>query len=139
MSLDPVKTTSPSLIVYDAGALLAADRRDPELWKIHVRAVARRTLPLIPAPVLVQAWRDGARQANLARLLKSAELVALDGIMAQAAGQLCGRASTSDVTDAVVAVVAGGGPTLLVTSDPDDLAHLLAHVPGGERVEILTV
>lgn len=130
---------SSPLVVYDAGALVAADRRDRGLWRLHDQLLERGALPLVPAPVLVQAWRNGSRQANLARLLKGVELLSLDGATARAAGRLCGAASTSDVTDAVVAVVACTAPTVLVTSDPDDLAHLLAHIAGGDLVDLVAV
>lgn len=126
-------------VVYDAGALVAADRRDRTLWRYHNRLLAREAFAVVPAPVLVQVWRDGARQANLARLLKGVHLLPLDGGTARAAGQLCGAASTSDVTDAVVAVVAAATATVVVTSDPDDLAHLLSHTTGGHRVELVIV
>lgn len=126
-------------VVYDAGALLAAERGSTQVWSMHRVWLGAGITPVVPAPVLVQAWRDGARQALLARLLKACEIRPLDEATARAAGQLCGRASTSDVTDAVVAIVVSGGPTVLVTSDPDDLAHLLAGLVVPARVELLTV
>lgn len=127
------------MLVYDAGALLAADRGDRRLWALHRESIRLGSLPYVPTPVLVQAYRDGARQVNLARLLKGCREVPLDGAAARVAGRLCGSARTSDVTDAVVAVLAADLSAALVTSDPDDLTHLLAHLDRGKQVELVVV
>ena len=77
------------------------------------------------AIVLAQVWRDPAgRQARLARLLRAVDVRAVDDQLARDAGVLLGRASTSDPIDATVALVAEGGDQIL-TSDPDDLRHLV--------------
>src|SRR2546430_12676588 len=51
---------SPTLppFVYDAGALLAADRGDKQMRGLHARALLKKRRILVPAPVLAQAWRD---------------------------------------------------------------------------------
>lgn len=126
-------------VVYDSGALLAAERAEGGIWTFHNRLLRRGGVPIVPAPVIVQAWRGGGRQANLARLLKGVVVRPLDSATARLAGQLCGRASTADVTDAVVAVVASAVPCVLLTSDPGDLGHLLSHQECGDRVEIRRV
>ena len=66
----------------------------------------------------------------LARALSHCDEIALAGSFARAAGLLCGKASTSDVIDASVALtVAGaahGDNVAVLTSDPDDIRHLLS-------------
>jgi hypothetical protein len=126
-------------LVYDAGALVAADRQNRRIWTLHYASLEAGSLPVVPTPALVQVFRDGARQVNLARLLKGCRELPLDGALARRAGRLCGVASTADVTDAVVAVVAVDFAAALVTSDPGDLAHLLGHLRSGGRVEIVKV
>jgi hypothetical protein len=49
---------------------------------------------------------------------------ALDQVLAEAAGVLCGRAGTSDVIDASVVLVARRERASVITSDADDLRHL---------------
>ncbi|MBL9017928.1 MAG: hypothetical protein JNL83_27325 [Myxococcales bacterium] len=80
----------------------------------------------VPAGVIAQVWRDGRRQARLARLLAldDVEVVALDGLAARAAGQLCGVTGTTDVVDASVVLCARARAHRIATSDPDDLARL---------------
>jgi hypothetical protein len=72
-----------------------------------------------------QVWRDRAgRQAVLARLLRAVEVCAVDERAGRDAGVLLGRAGTSDVVDATVALLARPGDRIL-TSDPDDITRLV--------------
>jgi hypothetical protein len=117
------------VLVLDAGALIALDRNDRDMWAMLRVAAAVGDTVVVPAGVVAQAWRDGRRQALLAKALQSCREVALDGAGARAAGLLCGYAGTSDVIDASVALAvagAGGGSSVtLLTSDPSDLRRLL--------------
>jgi hypothetical protein len=78
--------------------------------------------------VVWQVWRDGARQARLARLLRGCEVESVDEPIARAAGQLLGRSRTADGVDAVVVLCAARRGGVVYTSDPDDLTHLAAHL-----------
>jgi predicted nucleic acid-binding protein len=80
----------------------------------------------IPAPVIAQVWRDGSRQARLARLLGASDvvLVDLDAEMARAVGVLCGAVGVADVVDGHVALHARRRDLAVLTSDPDDIARL---------------
>lgn len=118
-------------LVLDAGALIALDRNDRTAWAmLRIAADDAYTLQ-VPAGVIAQAWRDGRRQALLARALAHCNEVPLDGPLARAAGLLCGQASTTDVIDATVALAAAGiarhdHDIAVVTSDPSDIRHLMA-------------
>lgn len=90
---------------YDTGALIAAERGDRTLWAKHARLIQRDVVPTVPAPVLAEAWRGGARQANLSRLLVGCSIEALDETMARRVGVLAGKARHDDIVD--VAVVEG--------------------------------
>ena len=46
-------------IVYDTGALLAAERHSPDFLALHDEVTAARIRPLVPVVVLAQAWRGG--------------------------------------------------------------------------------
>jgi len=48
-------------VTYDTGALIAADRDERRLWARHRALFTRREVPVVPAPVLAQAWRGTGR------------------------------------------------------------------------------
>jgi predicted nucleic acid-binding protein len=110
-------------IVYDTGALLAAERRHRGLWALHEQSLAGGVRPIVPVVVLAQAWR-GTPHANLSRLLRGCQVTPDTEDLGKAAGALCGRAGTSDVVDGLVVITALRRDALVVTSDPDDLQHL---------------
>ncbi len=113
-------------LTLDAGALIAAERGDPALARILVRAYERDAVLAVPAGALAQVWRGGSRQARLAKLLGSGlcEIVPVDEHLAKKCGVLCGATDTSDVVDASVVVVAHDRGHRVVTSDPEDLRRL---------------
>lgn len=116
---------SPTPIVYDAGALLAAERHDRRFGIIHKRALVASRHIIVPAPVLAQAWRGGTRQAGLARTLQGCVVLPTDEETARRAGVLLERSGTSDAVDAIVVATAHRLGALVVTSDPNDL-HKIA-------------
>lgn len=113
-------------VTLDAGALIAFERAERKA--VALLALAReRGEPLsVPVGVIGQVWRDGRRQAVLARLLGSGavEIVGLDDLGARAAGQLCGVSGTADVIDATVVLCARARGRRIATSDPDDMRRL---------------
>ncbi|MEU9962027.1 PIN domain-containing protein [Streptomyces sp. NPDC050982] len=123
--------------LYDAGALIAAERSHVAFWRAHRSYLAAGGVPLVPAPVVAQAWRDGARQAQLARLLGGCDVPPLDHHLARSVGELLGRADVPDPVDGAVAVLAARLGASVFTSDPDDIQHLLDHLgPAGKRARI---
>lgn len=112
-------------LVYDTGALLAAERRDPRLWSLHARALARDVQPAVPVVVLAQAWRGGP-QPNLSRVLRGCSILHDDEAMGRAAGRACALAGLSVVVDALVVVTALARGAVVATSDPHDLTQLAA-------------
>lgn len=112
--------------VLDAGALIGFERNDRRVVGILARALHHGDTVVVPAGVVAQVWRDGARQVRLVRLLGSpaCKVVPLDDSAARAAGQLCGLSGTSDVVVASVVVLARQRNLGVVSSDPDDLRRL---------------
>jgi len=101
-----------------------------------MRALVRETLIqgvrlVIPAGALGQVWRGSARQAPLRALVKgpTTTVPALDQVLAEAAGVLCGRSGTSDVIDASIVLIARRERAAVVTSDVNDLHHLDPDLP----------
>lgn len=111
-------------VVYDAGALVAADRNVRQVWAEHRVRLESGIIPVVPAPVVAQVSRSPA-QAPLRRLLRGCEVVNLTERGAHAAGRLLGHAGTGDVVDAVVAETAAGLRADVVTGDRADIARLL--------------
>lgn len=127
-------------VVYDAGALIAAERNHPAFWRAHRSYLTAGGVPVTPAPVVAQVWRDGARQAQLARLLKGCDVSDLNHGLARRVGELLGRSGTSDPVDGAVAVIASATGAVVLTSDPDDIRRLLSHLGWvGERAIVEAV
>ncbi|MBA3907545.1 MAG: twitching motility protein PilT [Pseudonocardiales bacterium] len=112
-------------VVYDTGALLAAERANRALWVLNDEMLRRGVRPVVPSVVLAQAWRGGP-QPNLSRLLKGCVIESLAENAAREVGRLLAAAGRPDIVDAAVVVSAGSRGDLIVTSDPDDLAELTA-------------
>lgn len=112
-------------LVLDAGALIAIDRGDRTFAALLKRERLASRVPVTHGGCVGQAWRNGARQANLARLLASIEVVALDEDLGRRAGVLLGKSRSADVIDAAVVLLAIDGDEI-ATSDPGDLRKLCA-------------
>jgi predicted nucleic acid-binding protein len=91
----------------------------------------------VPTPVLVEATTgEGGRDAEVNRVLQvlaraTRVLEAPDEATARRAGQLRFLAGSDDGIDALVAAAAAvdRSPAVVLTSDPGDLAQLLASAP----------
>ena len=113
-------------ILYDTGALIAADRDNRRMWAIHARALQRGVRPIVPAGCIVEAW-CGTRQPNLAKLLEGCEVESLDVVRGKRSGIL--RTAASGAVSAVDATVVEAGlrrGAAIVTSDRSDIESLSA-------------
>ncbi len=115
-----------SALVLDDGAFVAVDRADRAMLA-RLRMAQQAGLELRSTGVVItQVWRDPAgRQANLARLLKSVDVKAIDERLGRAAGVLLGMAGAKDAVDASVVAVSATGDRIL-TSDASDIGPLVA-------------
>ncbi len=124
-------------LILDAGALIAIERRDRTATRILRQERAGRRHPLTHGGVVGQVWRGGSgRQAILALLLPTLNIVPLDERLGRRAGNLLARTGTSDVVDAAVVLLAEDGDWIL-TSDPDDLVPLVE--AAGLHVDVISV
>ena len=78
-------------------------------------------------PVVAQVWRDGTRQARLARFLRSVVVLALDD--GPEVGHLLARSGTTDVVDAHLVIVAVRRSEPILTAEMHDLESLTAALP----------
>jgi hypothetical protein len=113
-------------LTLDAGALVAFERNDRHVVSLLSQALAHGQTLVVPAGVVGQVWRDGRRQARLARLLGSPDVAVepLDEMRARLSGQLCGARGTADVIDASVVLCARAHGHRIVTADIDDMQRL---------------
>ena len=113
-------------ITFDAGVLIALDRKDRRVLALIARAKELEMRITIPAMALAQAIRNPARQALVSRLIRQAgtDLVALDGPDATSVGLLLARTATSDIADAHVVVCAQRAAQPVITSNPDDIRRI---------------
>jgi hypothetical protein len=125
--------------VYDAGALIAIESADRRMWAKYSVALEEGRRIIIPAVVVGQVWRDGKRQAVLARFLRSCEVEPTEIELAKAGGILCGKAGTSDLIDAVVVVTALRNQAIIFTSDVPDITKLSAVSGAGSGLVIRKV
>ena len=122
--------------MYDAGALVAAERSDRGLWADHRVRLEAGVVPVVPAPVVAQVSR-APRQVQLRRLLRGCDVLALDESTAHAVGRLLGRSGTADIVDATVVTMAIANQAEIVTGDRNDIARLAT--AAGARLVIINV
>jgi len=81
---------------------------------------------VVPTGVIGQVWRDGSRQAQIARLIEANGTIVetLDLHVAKLAGAYCSHAGTTDVVDATVVIAARQHHALIISSDRSDLHRL---------------
>ena len=120
-------------LVYDASALLAAERRNPDFLALHDEVTAARIRPIVPVVVLAQAWRGGP-QHQISRVLNGCDILPDDAATGRAAGVACAASGTADVVDAIVITTAVRYQAAVVTSDPGDLTRLASAI--GVKVRI---
>ncbi|WP_433174512.1 hypothetical protein [Actinoallomurus sp. CA-150999] len=112
--------------VVDSGALISAAARSKAAWSVHKRARNGRLL-VVTTPVLAQVWRNGPRQAVLARFLKGCVIESPSEKVAKRAGELLGRTGAGDVVHAlVVATALEQDAAMILTGDPADIEALVA-------------
>ena len=127
-----------TVFVLDAGELIGLENNSRAAWA-RLRAARSGSHQLIvPTGVIGQVWRGAPQQARLNQALKQCRPIPLDENTARLAGHLCGRTGTTDVIDAVVAVVAHSalrhGEATVLTSDPEDISTLLAALGSTAKV-----
>ena len=80
------------------------------------------------APVVAHVWRDGSRQARLARFLETVEVHDFTLVDARVVGGILLRSETSDVVDAHIVALAVRLQDSIVTADALDFLSLTSHL-----------
>jgi hypothetical protein len=114
-------------LILDAGFLISVDRGERAAREFLTAALVHETPLTTTHPVVAQVWRDGARQARLARFLHSVVVVSFDD--GPVVGNLLARSGTCDVVDAHLVVVAVRRSEAILTGDVHDFESLTAALP----------
>lgn len=131
------KTASRGRLILDSGAVIGWSRGDREVRELLRMAIARNLELWVPVVVLVETLRGGPADAPVHRVLKSAGTRPTEAATGRRAGQLLGRTGGCNTADALVAAEATlAAGSAVLTSEPDDLAALLADHPGVEVVRV---
>lgn len=123
-------------VTYDTGALIAGERNDRRMWALHLGFMAEEVVPVVPAPVVAESWRGGARQASLARLLAGCNVEPMMADQARRVGELAGQAGHEDIVD--VTVVEGAlrrEDDVVVTSNVSHIQKIVGSTGRSVRVE----
>jgi hypothetical protein len=90
-----------------------------------LRVLQRDGVPVLTsAGAVAQVWRDGRRQANLARVLPGVDIAALEEITSKRVGELLRENMTDDLVDAHVALLARSGDQVLTSAEAEIKALL---------------
>lgn len=110
-------------MILDAGVLVSVDRGERSAQEF-LHAALRRGAPLSTThPVVAQVWRNGARQARLARFLST--ITVHDFSDGRVVGAILARAGTADVVDAHLVAVAFESAEPILTGDVSDIGLLV--------------
>lgn len=123
---------------YDAGALIAAEKGNRRMWKLHRDLVEQGAKPVVPAAVLAQVWRGGSgRQALVARMLGQCRFEPLGLRLAKRMGVACVLLGAPDVVDLSVVIGALDRRDTVVTTDPGDMLTMADVL--GRKLEVLPI
>ncbi|MGB9280764.1 MAG: hypothetical protein WCB57_11890 [Pseudonocardiaceae bacterium] len=122
-------------VTYDTGPLIAAERNDRRMWALHAGFLAEEVVPVVPAPVLAEAWRGGSRQANLVRLLSMCTVEWMTEDQARKVGVLAGQSGHDDVVEVTVVEGAIRRGDAVVTSNREHIEKVGRAVAVTLRVE----
>jgi predicted nucleic acid-binding protein len=123
-------------LTLDSGALIAFERNERRIM-LHLKEAALRGAELtVPAVVVAEVWRGGARSARLAALFEACTVEMLDETLARIAGEAIGKLKGAGVADAIVMASAAQRGDFVLTSDAGDLLRLRGYFPGVKIVAI---
>jgi hypothetical protein len=119
---------------FDAGMLVALERRKKRAWDLY-RRLRERGAPLtIPTPVLGEWWRGRTDLPDA--ICAPCRIEPLTATVARLAGEALAAVSSATTIDAFVMAGAALRGDVVLTSDPIDLEKLRLFFPG---VRVLSV
>ena len=114
-------------MILDAGFLISVDRNERAAQVFLTAAQRHNTSLHTTDPVLAQVWRNGARQARLAKFVAAIAVHPFDD--GREVGELLARSRTSDVVDAQLVILALRISESILTGDTEDLTAITSALP----------
>jgi hypothetical protein len=122
-------------VMFDTGALIALERGDQQLRKVH-RLATEQDCPMVAiTPVIAEWWRRGKREKERTSILRTLVIELPDVHVARLAGEAIGLVRAT-VVDALVMAAASIRSDTVYTSDVGDLEQLLEVFPGVELAPV---
>ena len=122
-------------MILDAGLLIAVDRGEVTARSFLAATLQEGAVLHTTAPVVAQVWRDGSRQARLAKFLATVEVHDFTLADAPIVGELLRRSQTSDVVDTHLMALALRLLDSILTTDTPDFSALTSHL--GPRAPLI--
>jgi hypothetical protein len=118
-------------VMFDTGALIALERGQQNIRKVH-RLAFEQGFPIVATtPVIAEWWRKGRREKERMRILRTLLIEPPDLYVAQLAGVAVGLVDAG-VVDAIVMASASLRADTVYTSDVANLARLQDVFPSVE-------
>jgi hypothetical protein len=114
-------------LTFDAGALIALERRHLRISKIYTTAVADGLSVTVPAVVISEWWRGRSDAREV--ILRGVRVELVDAALAKLAGEALAAVRGATTIDALVMASAARRGDVVYTSDVGDLQRLNAYFP----------
>lgn len=114
-------------LTFDAGALLALERRRQRMAKIYRTAVEDGVPVTVPAAVLTEWWRGKSDVRDV--ILRGVRVESIDAELAKLAGEALATVEGATAIDALVMASAARRGDVVYTSDFEDLDRLRRFFP----------
>jgi hypothetical protein len=121
--------------MFDTGALIALERGDQQMRKVHRLATEHDYAMVAITPVIAEWWRRGKREKQRAQILRTLVLEPPDPHVARLAGEAIGLVQAT-VVDALVMAAASIRSDTVYTSDLGELQRLLDVFPTVELAAV---
>jgi predicted nucleic acid-binding protein len=118
-------------VMLDTGALIALERGDQRMRKVHRLATEQGFQLVAITPVIAEWWRRGKREKERTRIVRTLVLEPPDPYVARLAGEAIGLVHAG-VVDALVMASASIRSDSVYTSDMGDLERLREVFPDVE-------
>ena len=114
-------------LTFDAGALIALERRRQRMKEIVERALAKDQPITVPADVVGEWWRGRTDLRD--SILESVDIEPLSEALAKLAGEALAAVAGATLVDAIVMASAATRGDIVYSSDVEDLERLRRHFP----------
>jgi predicted nucleic acid-binding protein len=123
------------VITFDAGALIAVERRHDRILRV-VRAAQQTSTPIVVPAVALAEWWRGRPSSRMALFLEGVTVEPIDERLVHIAGEAIAAVPGATTIDALVMASAALRGGVVYTSDVADLTRLGRHF---RAVKVLAV